>query len=593
MKKTTRLIVLPSLLLGLCTAARAQLSEFILPFERDANTTSTYFETIAFYEALAGQYPRQFQLSEIGQTDSGFPLHLAVYSADGAFSPEAARAAGRQVLFINNAIHPGEPCGVDATMLFLRGLLQNEARQDSLGGLVIVVIPFYNIGGGLNRGSYSRANQNGPEAYGFRGNARNLDLNRDFIKCDSRNARAFNQAFARWQPDVFIDTHTSNGADYQYTMTLIATQIDKLSPPLAAYLDGRLLPRLYEDMKRAGWEMSPYVNARGAPDEGISAFLDLPRYSSGYAALHNAIGFMPEAHMLKPYASRVHGTFAFIACVARAMQDDREALQQARRQAIAHTLARDSFALNWAPGPAVADTIAFKGYEAKYKPSEVSGLSRLYYDRDAPYEKNIPYFRRYRTTTSVRKPLAYLIPQAYAEVAERLRWNGVNVERLAEDVELGLDFYYIDEYKTVESPYEGRYLHYGVRTSSRRLQRLFRKGDYVVFTNQPANRYIVETLEPEGPDSFFAWNFFDGVLMQKEYFSSYVFEDLAAELLRGDPELRRKLEQKRQADEKFAQSARAQLNFIYENSPHYETTYRQYPVGRLTEPLGLPLEGRQ
>ncbi|MCB9276753.1 MAG: hypothetical protein H6564_22155 [Lewinellaceae bacterium] len=570
----------------------AQLSKLILPFDRDNNTTATYFEAISFYQALAEQYPKQVRFSELGETDSGFPLHQAVLSVDGTFSPEAAHAAGHQVLFINNGIHPGEPCGVDASMIFLRSQLQDAEKLSALQGLVIVVIPFYNIGGGLNRGPYSRANQNGPQAYGFRGNARNLDLNRDFIKCDSRNARAFNQAFARWQPDVFIDTHTSNGADYTYTMTLIPTQSDKLAPPLAAYLDGQLLPRLYSDMKAEGWEMTPYVYARETPDEGIAAFLDLPRYSSGYAALHHCIGFMPETHMLKPYASRVNSTCAFIGCVARAMQAGRPALQEARKQALAQTAAQDTFSLNWSLS-SVADSIVFKGYEAKYKPSEVSGLSRLYYDRSSPYEKDIPYFRTYRPAASVRKPIAYLIPQAYAEVVERLQWNGVTALRLAEDVEAELDFYYIDDYKTVDSPYEGHYLHHSVRTSTRHLRRLFRKGDYVVFANQPSNRYIVETLEPEGADSFFAWNFFDGILMQKEYFSAYVFEDLAAEMLRNDPELKKELEQKKEADEHFAQSARAQLNFIYEHSPYYEPTYRLYPVGRLMEPLGLPLAGQE
>ena len=572
------------------TETMAQLSKLILPFEQDNNTTSTYFQAIDFYQALAAQFPQQLELREIGQTDSGLPLHLLILSTSKTFDPDSARAAGKQILFINNAIHPGEPCGVDASMMLLRDLLLDKERQAQLERLIIVVVPFYNIGGGLNRGSFSRANQNGPQAYGFRGNARNLDLNRDFVKCDSHNARAFNQAFARWQPDVFIDTHTSNGADYQYTMTLIPTQSDKLDPQLSEYLDGRLLPRLYKDMKAAGWEMTPYVNARETPDEGIAAFLDLPRYSSGYAALHNTIGFMPETHMLKPYADRVRSTYAFIDCVIRAMQEDQAALQQARQQARDNTLSKDTFNIKWSLDPSQADTILFKGYEAKYKPSEVSGLSRLYYDRSAPYEKDIPYYRTYKTTTRVRKPMAYLIPQAYTEVVERLQWNGVKMKRLTEDVEIDLDFYYIDAYETVESPYEGHYLHFGVKTNTKHLRRLFRKGDFVVYTDQPANRYIVETLEPEAPDSFFAWNFFDGILMQKEYFSAYVFEGLAAELLRDDPELQVKLEQKRQADEKFAQSARAQLNFIYENSPYYEPSYRLYPVGRLMEPVNLPEE---
>ncbi|MCB9265641.1 MAG: M14 family metallopeptidase [Lewinellaceae bacterium] len=567
----------------------AQLETLSVPFERDSNTTATYGEAIHFYETLAARYP-QLRLEEHGSTDVGFPLHLAILSTDGSFTPAAARAGGKQVLFINNAIHPGEPCGVDATMLLFRSLLQDASWRPFLDRLVILAIPFYNIGGGLNRGSYSRANQNGPRAYGFRGNARNLDLNRDFIKCDSRNAQTFNRLFASWQPDVLIDTHSSDGADYQYTMTLVPPQCDKLDPSLATYLDEELMPRLYAGMKEAGWEMTPYVYARDTPDKGIAGFLDLPRYSSGYAALHNTIGFMTEAHMWKPYKDRVRGTYTFIATMIKAMNEQRNALEQAREKAGRHVINQDSFALDWALDFSRSDTILFKGYEAGHKKSEVSGLDRMYYDRSRPYEKEIPYFRYYQPTASARRPFAYIIPQAYTGVAERLRWNGVAVHQLAEDTELEPEFSYIEEYETRERPYEGHYPHYNVKTREVHRRHLFRKGDYVAFTSQPANRYIVETLEPRAADSFFAWNFFDGILMQKEYFDSYIFEDTAAALLRNDPALQDALEKKRQEDEQFAQSARAQLDFIYRRTPYYEPTHNLYPVARLWEEVSLPLK---
>ena len=209
--------------------------------------------------------------------------------------------------------------------------------QKYLENLVIIVIPIYNIGGALNRNSTTRANQNGPESYGFRGNAQNLDLNRDFIKCDSKNARTFNQIFTEWQPDVFIDNHTSNGADYQYTLTLIPTQHNKLDPNLAAYLYDEMLPRLYKDMAKTDYEMTPYVYARNTPDEGIAEFLDLPRYSSGYAALFNTISFMPETHMLKPFKGRVESVRLFMDCMIKTMHDDHEKIKIARQKAIENT----------------------------------------------------------------------------------------------------------------------------------------------------------------------------------------------------------------------------------------------------------------
>ncbi|WP_143473482.1 M14 family zinc carboxypeptidase [Flavilitoribacter nigricans] len=569
----------------------AQSPDLSIPFDRNKNVTATYGETIDFYRKLAAAFPKQVLLSPHGSTDSGHPLHTVVLSIDGIFDPVQLKQAGKSILLVNNAIHPGEPCGVEASMQLLRDYLHDQSKADLLKEVVIVVIPYYNIGGGLNRGAYSRANQLGPEEHGFRGNAKNLDLNRDFIKCDTRNARTFNQIFNYWQPDIFIDNHTSNGADYQYTITLIPTQHNKLSPVLAQYLQEDMLPQLYEGVAQRGWDMTPYVYARSIPDEGIAGFLDLARYSSGYAALHHTISFMPETHMLKPFADRVASVYAFMDAMIQVLNRDGNKIRDLRGRAFQAARTQKQFAVNWQLDQERSDTITFKGYEAGYKKSAISGLDRLYYDRNKPFEKQIPHFNYYKATQTVEKPSAYIIPQAYREVLERLHWNGVRIHQLTEDLAVDAEFYYIEEYQTSRSPYEGHYMHSQVQVRTEHLERQFHAGDYVVFTGQPADRFLVEVLEPQGADSYFAWNFFDGILMQKEHFSSYVFEDLAADYLDEHPDLKNKLDTKRKEDSEFANSARAQLNFIYENSPYYEPTYKLYPVGRMKPGIHLPVIG--
>ena len=580
------ILVLPLLLFSIW--CNGQKMDWQTPYEQNENYSATYQEVIAYYEKLAKQYP-QLKLETHGSTDSGHPLHTAILSKDQDFDPASNRAKGRVVLFINNGIHPGEPCGIDATLMLLRDYLQDPNKLALLDHVVIVFIPVYNIGGALNRGSFSRANQLGPEAYGFRGNAKNLDLNRDFIKCDSKNAQTFNQIYNKWLPEIFIDNHTSNGADYQYTMTLIATQHNKLHPILADYMQNELLPHLYRGMQERGMEMTPYVYARDTPDQGIAGFLDLPRYSSGYAALHHAISFMPETHMLKPFKDRVKSTYYFMDCMIKTIDQDYQKIIEARTKLVEEVKAQTTFPINWSLDSNQADTITFKGYEAKYKASAISGLDRLYYDRNAPFEKEIPYFNHYTVTSEITKPIAYVIPQAYSAVIDRLQWNGVAVQRLQEDQELKLDFYYIKDYKTRQNAYESHYIHSQVEVETKAMKRQFYKGDYVVYTNQAANRYILETLEPQAPDSYFAWNFFDGILMQKEYFSSYVFEDLALKYLEENPDLKAALEVKKEEDEEFAASARAQLDFIYKRSPHYEATHNLYPIGRMVKPIQMSL----
>jgi hypothetical protein len=564
------------------TAQNATASDFPTPFELDSSHTATYTEGSLFYKELATQFPQKMLFSTFGKSDCGELLNVAVISSDKIFTPASARKAGKLVLFINNAIHPGEPEGVDATMLFVRDLVLNPKNAEFLKKIVVVVIPFYNVDGVLNRNSTTRANQNGPAEYGFRGNAQNLDLNRDFIKCDTRNATAFNQLFTKWQPDMFIDNHTSNGSDYQYTMTCIATQQSKLAPQLADYQQNSLLPQLYADMKSANFEMTPYVNFDEKPADGIIGFMDSPRYSTGYAALHNVIGFMPETHMLKPFPARVRGTLAFEKVILKICFDDKDKIIAAKRAAVDfYKNKKTTFELQWKLDTTRHKSLIFKGYEAKMKPSEVSGLPRLWYDRNAPFEKTVPYFDYFNPSVSVEKPMAYIVPQAYSKVVKRLKSNGVQMRQLTADTTLEVELYRIKNFKSSANPYEGHHPNGGVEVEKETRKVRYRKGDFWINLNQNANRYIVETLEPQGMDSYFYWNFFDGILNQKEGYSDYVFEDVAAEILKASPDLSQKLEEKRKNDPKFAASAEAQLDFVYKNSVYYEPNHRVYPVGRV------------
>lgn len=591
MKKT--LLLLAILSIAACTQnlhpLPSKMANFSIPFETNPNQTLTYDEAIDCYQKMAAAHPDIFQLRTQGSTDSGKPLHVAILNTSGEFDPALIRKSGKRILLINNGIHPGEPEGIDATILLLRDLLSQPARLKALEHLVLVVIPVYNIDGCLNRGSFSRANQDGPEAYGFRGNARNYDLNRDFLKCDSRNARSFNEIFSTWLPDVFVDNHTSNGADYQYTMTLIATQHNKLEAPLGQFLEKTMLPELYADMKDRNWEMIPYVDSpKETPDSGIVGFCDYGRYSTGYAALWNTIGFMPETHMLKPFKDRLWSTYHFMDVVIQFMARHIPDIRDARAKAWETTKSKKEFVLDYAMDQKQQDSILFKGYEAKYKPSEVSGLPRLWYDRTAPYEKQIPYYNYFTPSLTVSKPAAYIIPQAWEQVIERLKINGVSMKRLSQAVSLETETYFIKDFKT-RNAWEGHYYHHGVTLEKKTLQRQFSMGDYVVFTDQIANRYLLETLEPNAPDSWFAWNFFEPVLMQKEYFSAYVFEDLAAQFLKENPAIKAELDAKRKAEPEFAADAAAQLDWVYRKSPWYEPTHRMYPVARLNTAEKLPL----
>ena len=565
--------------------------DLLTPFEKgNGNQTCTYAQCISYYEKLDSMFD-EVKLFTYGTTSVGKPLHLLVISRDRNFDPGKIHAEGKCVLLINNGIHPGEPDGIDASMMFARDLLTKEKLKPLPDHVVVCIIPVYNVSGMLNRGSFSRANQNGPEEYGFRGTAQNYDLNRDFVKCDSKEAQTFTQIFQTWKPEIFIDTHVSNGADYQYTITLIPTQKDKLQPILSAYQEKTLLPDLYAAMKEDKFEMISYVNPmKAAPDSGIAGFLEIPRFSTGYAALFNCIGMMPETHMLKPYDKRVWSTYYLLAGVCSITNRDAEVIRRNKQQADEAVKKQTSFPIEWKFDDNRFDWISFKGFAAKYKKSEVSDSMRLWYDRKEPYEKKIKFFNNYIPATTIEKPFAYVIPQAWEQVIDRLKWNGVEMRRLSKDTALDVDVYHMDDFKSSDNAYEGHYLHSNVTLRKETQSLPFYKGDYVIFPDQTCNRYIVEMLEPQGTDSYFAWNFFDPILMEKEYFSDYVFEDLAAELLRKDSKLKNDLEQKKKSDPEFAKDQNAQLYFIYQHSAYFEKSYRRYPVARVRANVKLPVE---
>lgn len=558
---------------------RVCAQNIVIPYEKDTNHTATYLEMTNFYTKMSKKHGISKLYTSKTLTDIGKPLHLFVIDKDKDFSPEKSHQKGKLVVFVNNGIHPGEPEGIDASMLYIRDILEKDTLKSVLDKVVLVFVPCFNIDGMLNRSPYFRVNQNGPRECGFRGNAQNLDLNRDFIKVDAGNTRALIEYYQTWQPDILIDNHTSNGADYTYTLTYICTQKDKIHPILGTYLSTVFCPQLNERLKKTGFEPCPYVDFKGkTPESGIIGYLETPRYLSGYAAIFNTLSFVCETHMWKPFSKRVQATYQFMHQTVLLSINQLNKIKKFRKEAIFQTATQKDFPLQWKSDTTKVDSILFKGYETKIYKSNISGLEYYFYDSQQPYQKNIPYYNTYYTPVIVQAPLAYIIPQAWKKVIERLQWNTVKLEIIPKDTIIEVNTYYIKDFQTVKYPYEGHYLHYDVKTELKKRKVQFYAGDYICYVNQVQNRYIAETLEPQGMDSFFAWGFFDSILQQKEYFSPYMFEKTAEELLRKYPEIREKLEQAKKTNSSLRESHYAQLDFIYKLSPYYEPTYLAYPV---------------
>lgn len=550
------------------------------------NQTLTYEETISQYQKLADTYSNA-KLIEYGKTDSGIPLHLFVISPDGEFNPDSIKAHGNATILINNGIHAGEPCGIDASLKLADDLLKGGIIPSS--HVVVCIIPAYNIGGMLNRGCCSRANQNGPEEYGFRGNAKNLDLNRDFIKADANNTKEFYKIFHYWKPQIFIDAHSTDGADYPAEMTIINTARARVSQDLRFFFDRMMTNNLYLNMQLDKFLVSPYYHLYAdSIEQGLLEYMDTPRYSTGYTTLFNVMGYVSEAHMLKPYPKRVEATYSLMKGAIKFAQHNSNAVLSIYDNTQKNISKMTEYGINYKLDTTSNLIVQFDRYKKKYRNSTVTGLPIPYYDERDRDTINIPYYANYKPTKMIKVPEYYIVPQQWSDVIERLDLNQIEYTKFKKDTAMMLQTYYIDNYETVEHPYEGHYLHSNIVARKDTQEIEIKSGDLLVPAHQLGIRYLMEALEPEAEDSFFAWGFFDTILQEKEWFSDYAFEQKAEKILAENPKLKAEFEQKKKDDKKFAADSWAMLYYIYTHSKYYEKSHNRYPIYRI--PVGWSIK---
>jgi hypothetical protein len=365
-------------------------------------------------------------------------------------------------------------------------------------------------------------------------------------------------------------------------MTLIDSQKDKLSPAVSDVMQKSIKPFLFTSMEKKKIEMVPYVNVFGDdPSKGMAAFYESPRFASGYAALFHSFPFVTETHMLKPFSQRVDATYEFLLSSMEAADKFINEIIISRIKSKAASVSQNKFYLNWQLDTMHVDSLHFKGYDIDTKKSDITGKDRIVFNHDKAYSRKIPFASNYLPSDSIVKPRAYIIPQAWQEVIERLQLNGIEMQELKSDSVVKAEAYYIENYQTGKNPYEGHYLHSKITTRKEQQEIKCFKGDYLVMVNQWKNRYIVETLEPTAVDGFFAWNFFDEILQQKEWFSDYLFEDMAVTMLADNPQLKSEFEERKSRDTVFANDSWAQLTYLYQHSKYYEKSHLRYPIIRL------------
>jgi len=579
-------LALMVLLAPLAMAGAGSPGELVTEFERSGGTRTPDYEQTMDYLSRLEHASKWIRLTSFGTSPEGRELPLVIVDRHGNFTPRRAHREGNVVVLIQAGIHSGEIDGKDAGLLLIRDMAVDRTLGGLLDHATVLFIPIYNVDGHERSSPFNRANQNGPEVQGFRATANNLNLNRDYMKADAVETRAWLAMFNEWLPDVFIDCHVTDGADYQYVVTYVAEVWQNADPQVASWTAGRFVPALEARMRESGFPLSPYCIFRNEhdPRSGLRAWPSTPRFSTGYAALRNRPALLIETHMFKDYATRVRGTYETLRHALAIVNEEHAAVRSAVRDA---DLRCASAAFRGQPFPVKVVTswtdsvmIDFLGVDYTVEKSDITGGDWYRY-HGAPQTFRIPYFSRGRVETSLALPEAYVIPPQWTEVAARLRAHGVRYSVLTESVELPVRSTRFEAVTWADTPYEGHHA-LSYRTHDFDETRRFAAGAVVVDMAQPLAKVVAHLLEPEAGDALVRWGFLDPVFEQKEYIEDYVLESVLRRMLAEDAELARRFEEIR-ADTSFAGHPDRIRRWFYERSPYFDTRVGVYPVGRIID----------
>ncbi len=545
-----------------------------------------YADTIRFAQKL-DKASDKIVYKSFGKSGEGRDLPLLIVSDGKIFTPAEAKKSGKAVILIQAGIHSGEIDGKDAGFALLRDIAITKSRAALLKDCVLLFVPIYNVDGHELATPFNRINQNGPDEMGWRGTSANLNLNRDYMKADAPETRAFLRLWNEWRPDFFFDLHVTDGADFQYNITYEYAHFQEVSPFIKNWMDEYFDGRIVAEVEKEGNLLTHYLEFGGREvTSGIYTFIATPRFATGYIALRNRPGLLIETHSLKPYKSRVRGTYDVLWKTLEEINRSKASLFEANRKADEETVERGKtydasrlFPLQIGLTDKSED-FKLKAVEYKLEDSAISGGKKIVYGTQ-PKEITVKKFDNAKVNASVAPPLFYIVPPQWQAAIERLEAHGVRFERIKQPLTVEVESYRLTEPKWAANPFENR-LPLSFKAVAVTETRTFPANSVLVPLAQETANVAIHLLEPNSPDSLGYWGFFNAIFEQKEYFSDFVMEKIAAEMLAKDAGLKKEFEE-RLKDETFAKSARSRLNFFYQRSPYSDKRIGIYPVGRITK----------
>ncbi|HEY4366462.1 MAG TPA: M14 family zinc carboxypeptidase [Steroidobacteraceae bacterium] len=559
-------------------------------------------------EAFGRIWPDAVRSFEYGRSAEGRPLRAMIVSRAGVLSPGELSRRGLPILMLQGGIHPGESDGKDAGFIALRQLLSDEIPGGLLERLAILFVPAFNTDGHERVGRWNRLNQNGPQETGWRTTAHNLNLNRDYTKADAPEMHAMLRLLNEWDPLVCADLHVTDGADFEPDISLQVEPINQGDPGL--YASGRQLrDELIAKLAAQGSLPLPFYPDLASPDDPASGFqltVYSPRFSTGYFPARNRFTVLVETHSWKDYATRVRITRnTLIGLTELIGANGAELLEEvhladARAMRLGGTDVTLDFKSGWreplneeagspATRPAGNDSdpnvtmIDFRGYAYTREPSAISGELVTTYDPGKPQIWHVPLRNQVEPAVVARAPRdGYVVPAGYAQqIGPKLALHGIRFDQVGVGLQkMDVEVFRATSTKFSSAPFEGRMrltLEGGWHSEPIEVP----TGSLFVPIRQPKARLVMALLEPQAPDSFAAWGFFNGWFEQKEYMEPYVAEIIAREMLDRDAELAAQFKRKLADEPLFAASSSARLEFFHRRHASWDQRLNLYPIYRL------------
>jgi len=556
--------------------------------------TSDYDEMMRMCRSFeAGS--RWVKLEIIGRSGQGRDIPMIILSKDRAFTPDAARALGKPVVLIQNGIHAGEIEGKDASGMLLRDIAVLHKYDALLDSLTLLVIPVFSVDAAERRSHWNRINQNGPDEMGWRHTPIGLNLNRDYTKLDSPEMRALiGTVYTRWWPELLVDNHTTDGADYRYDITYATNHGAGVPPSLDRWYADAIEKGMVERLQERGHLVSPYLDYKTGNDPrgGIEYNNSQPRFSTGYPPLQSRAALLVETHMLKPYGARVKATYDLMLSVLGEIHDHPRALMDAVRDAEAAAVARaqskDPAKRTLVLATALSDKgvpVPFKGVQTTWTFSDITGNQVPHYS-NVPWDTTVMMYRESIPQLSVRLPEGgYVVPQEFTDVLDRIALHGIRTRRLARAWSDTVEMTRVTGHTVAAEPYEGRANVKVTAVSMERQLRSFRAGDVWVPLDQRGSALAATLLEAQSPDGFMAWGFFLTVFQKKEYGADYIVEPMARAMMDHDPKLAADFRAKLQSDTAFAKDSNARSDWFFRRSPWRDLEQDLHPIARALHPV--------